>query len=180
MDSQESSPTSQFKSTNSSALNHLYGPTLISIQEYWKNHSIDYMGLCQQSNVWFFFNMLFRFVKVFLPRRKHLLITWWQSLCTVILEPKEIKSVTVSVVSQSIYHKVKGLDSMILVFECWVLSQLFHSLLSPSSRGSLFFFAFCHKGGVICIAEVIGVFPRNLDSSSCFTQASISHYVLCM
>ena len=128
----------------------------------------------------FFFNMLFRFVKVFLPRRKHLLISWWQSLCTVILEPKEIKSVTVSVVSQSIYHKVKGLDSMILVFECWVLSQLFHSLLSPSSRGSLFFFAFCHKGGVICIAEVIGVFPRNLDSSSCFTQASISHYVLCM
>ena len=130
--------------------------------------------------VWFFFNMLFRFVKVFLPRRKHLLISWWQSLCTVILEPKEIKSVTVSVVSQSIYHKVKGLDSMILVFECWVLSQLFHSLLSPSSRGSLFFFAFCHKGGVICIAEVIGIFPRNLDSSSCFTQASISHYVLCM
>ena len=40
-DSQESSPTSQFKSINSSAFNFLYGPTLISIHDYWKNHSSD-------------------------------------------------------------------------------------------------------------------------------------------
>ena len=68
-DCQESSPTSQFKSTNSSALSHLYGPTLTSIHEYWKNHSFDYMDLCWQSNV-SAFNMLLRFVIAFLPRSK--------------------------------------------------------------------------------------------------------------
>ena len=40
-DSQESSPTPQFKSINSSSLSFLYGPTLISIHDYWKNHSLD-------------------------------------------------------------------------------------------------------------------------------------------
>ena len=44
-DSQESSPTPQFKSINSSALSFLYSPTLTSIHDYWKNHSFDYMGL---------------------------------------------------------------------------------------------------------------------------------------
>ena len=44
------------------------------------------------------------------------------------------------------------------------LSQLFHSPLSLSSKGSLFFFTFCHKGGVICISEVIDISPGNLDS----------------
>ena len=50
-DSQESSPTPQFKSINSSALSLVYGPTLTSIHDHWKNHSFDYMDLCQQSNV---------------------------------------------------------------------------------------------------------------------------------
>ena len=50
-DSQESSPTSQFKSNNSSALSFLYSPTLTSIHDYWKNHSLDQMDLCWQSNV---------------------------------------------------------------------------------------------------------------------------------
>ena len=45
MDSQESSPTPQFKSINSSALSLLYGPTLTSIHDYWKNHSFDYIDL---------------------------------------------------------------------------------------------------------------------------------------
>ena len=45
-DSQESSPTSQFKSINFSVLSFLYSPTLTSIHEYWKNHSLDQMGLC--------------------------------------------------------------------------------------------------------------------------------------
>ena len=49
--SQESSPAPQFKSINSSALSLLYGPTLTSIHDYWKNRSFDYMDLCQQSNV---------------------------------------------------------------------------------------------------------------------------------
>ena len=50
-----------------------------------------------------------------LPRNKHLLISWLQSPSAVILEPKKIKSVTVSNVSQSMCHEVMGLDAMILV-----------------------------------------------------------------
>ena len=49
-DSQESSPTPQFKSISSLALSLLYGPTLISIHDYWKNHNFDYIDLCRQSN----------------------------------------------------------------------------------------------------------------------------------
>ena len=62
------------------------------------------------------FNTLFRFVTAFLPRSKHLLISWLQSPSAVILEPKKIKSVTVSTVSPSICHGVMGTDAMILVF----------------------------------------------------------------
>ena len=66
------------------------------------------------------FNMLYSFVIAFLPRSKCLLISWLQSPSTVILEPKTIKSVTVSIVSLSICHEVMGPDAMILVF--WMLS----------------------------------------------------------
>ena len=62
------------------------------------------------------FNMLSRFIIAFLPRSKHLLISWLQSPSAVILEPKEIKSVTVSIVSLSIYHEEMGPDAMILIF----------------------------------------------------------------
>ena len=50
-DSQQSSPTPQFKSINSSVLSFLHSPTLTSIHDHWKNHSLDYMDLCWQSNV---------------------------------------------------------------------------------------------------------------------------------
>ena len=82
-------------------------------------------------------NMLSRLVIAFLPRSKHLLISWLQSPSAVILEPKEIKSVTVSIVSASICHEVMGPDAMILIFESWVLRQLFHFPFSLSSRCSL-------------------------------------------
>ena len=62
------------------------------------------------------FNKLSRLIIDFLPRSKHLLISWLQSPSAVILEPKRIKSVTVSIVSPSICHGVMGLDAMILVF----------------------------------------------------------------
>ena len=62
------------------------------------------------------FNMLSRLVIGFLPRSKCLLISWLQSPSGMILEPKKIKSVTVSIVSPSICHEVMGLDAMILVF----------------------------------------------------------------
>ena len=62
------------------------------------------------------FNMLSRLVIAFFPRNKRLLISWLQSPSTVILEPKKIKSLTVSIVSLSICHEGMGPDAMILVF----------------------------------------------------------------
>ena len=59
------------------------------------------------------FNMLSRLVITFLPRSKRLLISWLQSPSAVILEPRKLKSATVS---PSICHEVMGLDAMILVF----------------------------------------------------------------
>ena len=76
-----------------------------------------------------FFNMLSRFVIAFLPRSKHLLISWLQSPSAVILEPKKIKFVTVSIVSPPICHEVMGLDAMIFIF--WILS--FKPAISLSS-----------------------------------------------
>ena len=66
------------------------------------------------------FNMLFGFVIAFLPRRKGLLISWLQSPSEVILEPKKINSLTISIVSPSICQEVMGQDVMILVL--WMLS----------------------------------------------------------
>ena len=62
------------------------------------------------------FNIPSRFVVAFLPRSKHLLISWLQSPSAMILEPKKIKSVTVSIVSPSVCSEVMGPDAMILVF----------------------------------------------------------------
>ena len=62
------------------------------------------------------FNMLSRLIITFLPRSKSLLISWLQSPSAVILEPRKIKSDTVSIVSTSISHEVMGPDAMIFVF----------------------------------------------------------------
>ena len=59
--------------------------------------------------------MLSRLVIAFLPRSKHLLISWLQSPSAVILEPKEMKSVTVYIVSPSICHEVMGQEAIIFV-----------------------------------------------------------------
>ena len=79
------------------------------------------------------FNMLSTFVIAFLSRSKHLLISWLPSPSEVILEPKKIKSVTVSIVSPSICHEMMGAGCHDLHFLNVV--QLFHSPLAPSSRG---------------------------------------------
>ena len=78
-------------------------------------------------------NTLSRFVIAFLPGSNCLLISWLQSPSTVILEPKKIKSVTVSTLPPSICH---GGDPTpwSLLFECRVSNHLFHSPLSPSLR----------------------------------------------
>ena len=100
-DSQEYSPTPQFKSINSSALSFLYSPTLTSIHDYWKS-----IALTRQTFVGkvmsFLLNMLSRLVITCLPRSKHLLISWLQSPSAVIWEPRKIKSATISTVSPSI------------------------------------------------------------------------------
>ena len=100
--------------------------------------------------------MLSRLVIAFLPRSKHLLISWLQSPSTVILEAKKMKSVTVSIVSPSICHEVVGLGSMILAFECWVLSQLFQSPLS------LFIKRFFSSSSLSAIRVVLSAYLRLL------------------
>ena len=65
------------------------------------------------------------------------LISWLQSPSAVILEPKNVKSVTILIVSPSICHEVKGLPAMILIFGMLGFKPAFHSPLSLSSRGSL-------------------------------------------
>ena len=62
------------------------------------------------------FNMLSRFIIAFLPRSKPLLISWLQSPYAAILGPKNIKSVTVSIVSSSICHEVRRQNAMIFIF----------------------------------------------------------------
>ena len=76
-------------------------------------------------------NILSRLVITFLPRSKRLLISWLHSPSAVILEPKKIKSDTVSTVSPSISHEVMGQDTMILVF----CDGGFHSLCPPRAKG---------------------------------------------
>ena len=123
-DSQESSPAPQFKSINASVLSLLYGPTLTSVHDYWKSHNFDNMDLCQ------FFNTLSKFVIAFLSRSKCLLISWLQSLSIVILEPKKIKSVTVSIFSPSIDHEVMGTDAM-------MIAQLYYNWLCCMKQSSV-------------------------------------------
>ena len=103
-DFQESSPTPKFKSVNSSALSFLYSPILTSIHDYWKKYSHDKTDLVGRV-MSLLFNMLSRFVIAFLPRSKHLLISWLQSPSTVVSEPKKIKTVIVSIFPPSIAMK---------------------------------------------------------------------------
>ena len=108
--SQESSPTPQFKSINSSVLRFLHSPTLTSIHDYWKTIALTrwtFVGKVMSLVL----NMLSRLVITFLPRSKCLLISWLQSPSAK--EPRKIKADTVSL---SISHEVMGPDAMILVF----------------------------------------------------------------
>ena len=95
---------------------HYYGPTLTSVHNYWKKTIAMTIQTFVGKVMSLLFNMLSRFVIAFLPRSKHLLISWLQSPSAEILEPKKIKSVTVFIFSPSIWSEVKGPDAMILVF----------------------------------------------------------------
>ena len=92
-------------------------------------------------------NMLSRLVITFLPRSKHLLISWLQSPSIVILEPKKIKSVIVSIVSPSICNEVMGLDATIFVF----------LILSFNPAFSLSYFTFIKRLFVFSLLSAIRV-----------------------
>ena len=84
------------------------------MHDYWKNIALTrrtFVGKVMS----LIFNMLSRLVITVLQRSKHLIISWLQSPSAVILEPKNVKSVTISTVSLSIHHEVMGPDAMILV-----------------------------------------------------------------
>ena len=108
----------------------------MSIHDYWKTIALTrrtFVGKVMS----LFFNMLSRLVIAFLPRSKHLLISWLQSPSAVIWQPMKIKSVTVSIVCSFIFNEVMGPDAMILVF--WMLSFKLAFPLSSFTftRGSL-------------------------------------------
>ena len=114
---QESSPTAQFKSINSSALCILCGPALTSIHDYWKEYSLWLNGpLLAKWCLCFLTHCLnLSWLSCQEATINHLPISWLQSLSTVILEPKR-KSVPASTFSPCIYHEVMGLEAMSLVF----------------------------------------------------------------
>ena len=98
------------------------------------------MDLCHTSKIYLswhqkttlLFKVLSRFIIAFLPRNKHLLISWLQSPCAVILKPKKIKSVIASTFYPSVCHEEMGPDAMILIF--WMLS------FKPAFSHSFFIF----------------------------------------
>ena len=125
------------------------------------------------------FNILSRLVITFLPRSKHLLISWLQSPSAVILEPQKIVS--------HCFHCFPiylpwsdGIGCHDLSF--WMLSfKPTFSLSSFSFIKRLFNSSLLsHKGGVVFVSEVIDISLSNLDSSLCFFQPSILHDVLCI
>ena len=112
------------------------------------------------------FNMLSGIVIAFLPRSKHLLISWLQSPSAVILEPKKINSVTVSLVSPSICYEVMGPDDMIFVF--WMLSfkpafslsslTFIKGLFSSSSLSAISMVSSAYLGLLIILPEIFFFF----------------------
>ena len=98
-------------------LSFLYGPSLKSIHDYWKNHNFEKTALTLFGKVMsLLFNMLSRFVIAFFPRSKRLLISWLQSPSAVILEPKKMKSATVSIFPPSVCLEVMGPGAIIFLF----------------------------------------------------------------
>ena len=123
-------------------------------------------------------NMLSGLVIAFLSRNKDLLISWLQSQSAVILEPQKIVS--------HCFH-------FFPIYLPWSDGIWCHNLsfwmLSFKPTFSLSSFTFIkrlfnssllsHKGGVVCVSEVIDISLGNLDSSLCFFQPGISHDILC-
>jgi len=125
------------------------------------------------------FSTLSRFVIVFLPRSKSILISWLQSSSTVILEPKKIKSVTAATVSPSICQEVMGSDDLILVFLILSFKPAF-SLSSFTLSKRLFSSSSLSAIRVVSSAylRLVVFLPAILIPA--YNSSSIFHDVLCL
>ena len=116
-------------------------------------------------------NMLSKFVMAFLPRSKRVLISWLQSPSAVIWEPS--KSVCFHCfpiyLPWSDGIRCRDLSFLNVEFQTSFFTLLFHF----HQEALLFLFAFCHKGGVICISEVIDISPGNLDSKILYVSGHL-------
>jgi len=105
----------------------LYGPTLTSIHDSWKNHSFDYMDLCWHyfvsKLISLLFNTLSRFVIAFLPTSRHLLISWLQWFWSPRKYSLSLFPLFPDLFAMKSWHWMLWSS----FFECWVLSQLFYS-----------------------------------------------------
>ena len=125
------------------------------------------------------FNTLSRFVIAFLPRSRRLLTSWLQSLSTVILEPKKIKSVTASTFAPFICHEVMGLDAMILVF--WMLN--FKPAFSLSSFTLIKLFSSSSLSVIRVESSAylrLLIFLPAVLIAACDSSSPAFHNVLCM
>ena len=127
-DSQKSSPTPQFRSISSSVLSFFMVQLSHPYKTSGKTIPLTRWNFISKLTS-LFFNMLSRLIIAFLPRSKHLFISWLQSPSSMILEPMKIKSDIVSIVSPSICHELMGPDAIFLVF--WMFS--FKPVFSLSS-----------------------------------------------
>ena len=125
------------------------------------------------------FNTLSRLVIAFLPRRKHLLISCLQLPSAVISGAQE-NEVCHCFHCFPIYlpwsdgTRCHDLSCLNVPLSASVFTLLFYLL----QEVLWFLFTLCHKGGVICVSELIDIFPSNTDSSLSFMQPGISHDVL--
>ena len=103
----------------------LYGPTLTSVPEYWKQNIALSIRTFVGKVISLLFNILSRFIIAFLQRNKHLLISWLQSPSTVIWEPEKIVCHCFHFFPPSICHEIMGLDAMILVFRILSFKPVF-------------------------------------------------------
>jgi len=133
-DSQESTPAPQFKSISSSVLSFPYNPTLTSVHDYWKKHSFFYRTLLAKWCIWFLICCLRCHS---FPSKEQASFNY-MAVVTICSDTgaQEKKICHCFHFFPCVWHKAMGLDATILVFECWVWSQLFHSPLSTSTIDS--------------------------------------------